>query len=345
MLKMRLVSSARSRSSSEHLARGRRDQRHVLGSVDLDHDLMQVDLLHLPAAGADLDLHVAVPLATGLERDVDLGGRHALHRSIARLAHAREHGADDRVVVRADLDLAVDRGLEREQVARDLVGQHADIGDRALVLVGEEASLGDHPVGDVAVDRERREHARVERAVLVAHLFKDLAHGHDARHAREGLLDARQVLLGQAIGDDPRRLRAREVIGGLDAAQDHVLAAELPDLVLRLGAGAFTDREHRDHRADAEQEAERRQHAAQLVQHQATDAEPNRAPQGRALHAGPPARLETSARLWRTSRILPSDRCSTCSARSPTSGSWVTIRIVLPSACSSSNSARISSAV
>jgi len=52
---------------------------------------------------------------------------------------------------------------------------------------------------------------------------------------------------------------------------------EPPDLLLRLRARAFADREHRDDAADAETGRPASSRAAQLVQEKAADSEPDRA--------------------------------------------------------------------
>ena len=47
--------------------------RDVFWRADLDHDLVQLHFFHFAASGADLDLHVAIPLAPCLQRNEDLG--------------------------------------------------------------------------------------------------------------------------------------------------------------------------------------------------------------------------------------------------------------------------------
>src|SRR5439155_10945174 len=65
----------------------------------------------------------------------------------------------------------------------------------------------------------------------------------------------------------------------LQAAQDDILAAEVFDQLLRLEAGAFANRQHRDDRTDAKHDAQHRQQRAQPVQPQALVRQPKRAAQ------------------------------------------------------------------
>ena len=80
--------------------------------------------------------------------------------------------------------------------------------------------------------------------------------------------------LGVEVGEarrEPLRLLLRVVLVDLafllldDRRDDDVVRAEQLHLLEDLLLGAVADREHRDHRRDAEQDAERREARAQLV--------------------------------------------------------------------------------
>src|SRR5690606_41401756 len=62
------------------------------------------------------------------------------------------------------------------------------------------------------------------------------------------------VLPLDAVRDDVLIRRGSCLLENLQAPQDDVLAAELLDLLLRLVARAFPDREHRDDGGDARSE-------------------------------------------------------------------------------------------
>ena len=68
-------------------------------------------------------------------------------------------------------------------------------------------------------------------------------------------------------------IRLEEEHDGLLRLDEDIVAAELADLRHRLLAGALADAEHRHDAADAEHDAEHRQHRPQLVQQQVLDAE------------------------------------------------------------------------
>ena len=90
--------------------------------------------------------------------------------------------------------------------------------------------------------------------------------------------------MGQAVFRDEAALAAAALgigVRRLHALHDDVLAAELADLFLRLVARPLADAEHGDDGGDAEDDPQRREHGAQLVQPQAFHAEAERAPQVR----------------------------------------------------------------
>jgi len=186
--------------AAQHLLGRIRDQTDVFGGVNLHVDLVQRHLLHLARARADLDLHLAEPLAAGLDRDQDFAGdiRSRLRR-IGAQRNARQQHADAGEVVRTDLDALAQGGFEGHEVARHFIAQHAHVGGGALVLRAEEAALDQRPPRDRLVLVSRRQNARVDGARVEAHLLLQDAHGHRAHHGGEGLRDALVVAHRQPV--------------------------------------------------------------------------------------------------------------------------------------------------
>ena len=90
--------------------------------------------------------------------------------------------------------------------------------------------------------------------------------------ARERLGDPVEIVARQTVAEHPHLGVLVALLRRLHATQDDVATPETADLVLGLGAGALTDREHRDHARDTEQHAERRQEAAELVEQETRDS-------------------------------------------------------------------------
>src|SRR6185312_1215616 len=100
------------------------------------------------------------------------------------------------------------------------------------------------------------------------------------------------------------------VIRRLDAVDDDVLTAEIFDLLLRLVTRAFADGQHRDDRANAKDNSQRRQQRAQAMQPQASHTEANRAFQAGKIEAVNHRRMSLS--IWPSeSRIARYERSAT----------------------------------
>ena len=184
-----------------------------------------------------------------------------------------------------------DGALEGEEEARDLVAEDADQGAGLLVDLREEAAREQVAARHGLVVPGRAEHARAADVLALTDLRGCLEHGDRAAHAGEGRLDPVEVVPGQAVAEHAHLRVLVPGLGRLDAAEDHVAAAEPADLVLGLGAGALTDREHRDDARHPEQHAEGREEAPQLVQEQARDAQAERPEERAPPHEALSARL------------------------------------------------------
>src|SRR5690606_21092993 len=120
------------------------------------------------------------------------------------------------------------------------------------------------------------------------------------------------------------RLLARTV------ADDEQVRAHRPEHLGDGFARAVTARDHRDHGADTEDDAEHREHGAHLVAPQRPEREPDRGedthaaePSWGAVAATPPAEARTGSCVL-SSTIRPSRSVITRRANAAMSDSWVT---------------------
>ena len=118
----------------------------------------------------------------------------------------------------------------------------------------------------------------IDPAADVPDVFAHDAAGDDDADAGDGGANAVDIGVGQAVLKDVALaafIGDLLFLGGFDAAEDDVLAAEVFDVFLGLEAGAFADGQHGDDRADAEHNAKHGQHGTQLVQPEALDPQPH----------------------------------------------------------------------
>ena len=202
-----------------------------------------------------------------------------LGRQAARFVLRRElraGDADDAEPLLVDLHVLAERGLAAEQRRAHALAQHRDRRRPRLVIVGQEAALGQPDARDALVGRLH--------AVDGGHVggrLRDHLRRHEALARRRGL-DAGdvgahrpQVLEGQSRRDAAHFLKGLIVLR-LARLDDEIAHPEILDerhhLLLRTGA----DGQHGHDGRDAEDHAEHRQQRSELVDEQILDPELHR---------------------------------------------------------------------
>jgi hypothetical protein len=159
-------------------------------------------------------------------------------------------------------------------VARDRLPDQRDLRRRVEIGLRELAARGERPFArDQVVGRDaedlRRPVAVAEHDLARAAQLRrrDLDLGNLARH-QERVVLGKGLLRPRAHAHAARREVARQ--------HDDEVGAQALDLVLDARLRARADRRHRDHRAHADDDAEHRQGAAQLVDAQRGERDPER---------------------------------------------------------------------
>src|ERR1035437_6062029 len=269
--------------------------------------------------------------------------------------HGKDGTDDERHV--PDLDLCADRIHAGKEIFRHRRAQQRDLARRLDVGVVENVARRHRPIPNGEVIRRDAVDGRAPIARGSDHDGPRLDHRRDRRERRAVELEL------YCIG----RRQTVECAGTLaDAAlrrrtgRDHdEIGAEAGDRRCDLRLRAVADSDHHDYRADADHDAEHREQRAHLV---LEDALPGELEQRALFHAAPtatgvasvtttgstlPRARRSSAALCRSVTgsswmILPSRTSTTRFAYLATSGSWLTITIVMPCALRSWKSAMTS---
>ncbi len=197
---------------------------------------------------------------------------------------ARLHHADDAVVIPADAHVPPERRVEGKQGLRHARPEHANARAGLHVRIVEEAPAGDAVVAHLRIPRHGAHDVAIHPAADVPDIITHDAARHQDGDARDGGPDALNVLVGQAVLQNialAALFRDLLFFRRLDAAENDVLAAQVLDLLLRLEAGPLANRQHGDHRTDAEHDSQDRQQRTQPVQPKALDSQPKGAAQPR----------------------------------------------------------------
>ncbi len=181
------------------------------------------------------------------------------------------HGFPDRV------------GLAEERPRHRLAEQH-DLGRRIDMRLVEAPAAGDLPLPCLEELRRRAPDLRGPVAVAEHDLPATAQHGRSDLHA--GHLPLERI--GIVLGDCQLRARPLPRAAECEVAGQHddEVRPQALDLVLDARLRAGTHGHHRDHRADADDDAEHRQRAAQLVHAQRGEGDTQR---GQEIHAARPA--------------------------------------------------------
>ena len=204
--------------------------------------------------------------------DVVVAGQPALQRPerdddrvvpvLAEVALAlRLQQADDRARQRPQPEPAADRIGRPEQLVPRRLADDADGGAGAELALGEPAAARQLPVAGLEVGVGRAGHGR--RAVLRAadDAEADGRHRRHGRHRRARRARARRRPAAERLGA-ARRAAGPDALARHDGQQ---VAAHAGDVRRDLRRGAVAERDHDDHRRDADDDAERRQRRAQHV--------------------------------------------------------------------------------
>ena len=173
-----------------------------------------------------------------------------------------EH-ADHRARLLLDADLLADRILGPEQLIDDGLAEQADGGRPLDVGVGEDAAAHDRPALYLQVRRRDAAHRRVPVLVAVDELHARVDVGRDVGDERNPLLHRADVLEAQRLG----AVRPGPDAAAVHAARldpDHV-RADARDGLLDARRRAVADGDRADHRADADDDAERGERAPHRV--------------------------------------------------------------------------------
>ena len=244
---------------------------------------MKFDLFRLERTRAIAEERLAILIHQRVKRDHHLRQRAArwirgirAHQLPFILNHAHNF-----VVVALHADGFPHRRREREELRHDRLVQHTHRHPFLHFQIGEEATLHDLTIAHLRIHRQHPHHLPVDAAIEVPDVFRDEATRHHDRNARHRLLDLRDVTPGDTVfADEAAAFRIRALpVRRLHALQDDVLAAQLANLLLRLVAGSFADRQHRHHGGHAENHAQGRQKRAQLVKPDRLQAQRKRSPQ------------------------------------------------------------------
>src|ERR1017187_5263099 len=109
-------------------------------------------------------------------------------------------------------------------------------------------------IAHLRIPGHRAAYFRIHPAADVPDIIADDARRQDHRRARDGVMDAADILVGDAVGQDgslASLFRPLLSLARLDAGQNDVLAAQALVLLLRIVARAFAHGEHGDERTKA----------------------------------------------------------------------------------------------
>lgn len=171
--------------------------------------------------------------------------------------------ADDLERDVADADGLADRVDSGEELFGDGFTDDGDLADAADVLFGEDGAVGDGPAADVGIIGRGAEDLGVPVEAVAEDLAAVADLGGDAEDVGDFGGDG-----GGVFGSERGRAAptAASAAGGEVAGENaHDVLAEGGDLGFDLGFGAVADADHRDDRADADDDTERGEDGAQLV--------------------------------------------------------------------------------
>src|SRR5256885_12871303 len=208
---------------------------------------------------------LAVPAGQVCPHRGDGGGDDVVLRAEPGAALAGEHAHDAKALL-ADLDGLADRVGGAEQVVDDGLAQDDHPVARVDVVIGEERTLRQLVVADGGERGGGPGGRREVVLVAVGELATGLRDRDRGDHVGSLLpvVDRVDVCLRQRLAAaEALRNPARAAgVGRVDV--DHI-GAERLNLVVDLDARAVADRDQQDHRRDADEDAERRQRAAQAI--------------------------------------------------------------------------------
>jgi hypothetical protein len=214
------------------------------------------------------------------------GDEHHLVHPLERVAVRRVpvellllHHPDDGVAVAGDVDDLAHRGAAPEHLLPARRAEDDDLRRALEVLAGDEAALGGVEVVHRPVARGG---ARDVEPLLVAGCLHDLVPDHrglDELERRRRASQRERVFVREALR--PLLLRILLHLAGVELADEHLAdAARLVPELLALPAAAVDQTEGRDHRGDAEDDADHLQQAAAAVGVDVDDAVLQRVPEG-----------------------------------------------------------------
>ena len=249
---------------------------HPLQFRDGNRDLTELDDFAFPTAGAAGEHHVADAGAEGFQRDIHI---HVVVLRVKTAADSRGRIAPfgfphDNIEVVVDLNGLAHRVGESEEFLSRLFGYHTDIvGGIAVAILNEPATVHAQVI-QVKVLGCAADQSHFRRILAIANLAPDFAHRHRLLNHRNVGDHALVVVSQHAIGNEQGTAQFGRCLGGLDAAHDDVVGAQILDLLLGLIADSLAHGDEPDHGHDANQNPQHGEAGPKLVQEETVDPQP-----------------------------------------------------------------------